>query len=183
MSTNSNTPKVLLIHGWQGSPELHWQAWLKNCLDQDNIPCAFPQLSDDMRPIKEVWLKETLDAFNRINANTVITHSLGAIVWFHLCAQEKVVPIERLVIVAPPRDLSDIDVLSNFFPCEIPDNLYCKDITLVTSSDDIYMNQQESKVLAHRLKAKHIVLDKAGHINADSNYGKWPFILDWVKGV
>ena len=172
--------KVLLIHGWQGSPSPHWQYWLNEALTKQNISCTFPRLDDDMRPIKDVWLNQIVKSLETSQADTVITHSLGAMVWFHLCALQKVKPVERLLIVAPPRDLRDIDVLKNFFPCETPLNCFAKEVTLVSSDNDIYMNTKEATKMANTLQAKHMILKDAGHINADSNYGKWPWVLDWV---
>ena len=129
--------RVLLLHGWQGSKEPHWQAWLHETLNTHDIVSSFPQLSDDMYPIKEVWLDEAYDAFVQTNPDTIITHSLGAMVWFHLCNEQRVQKVKKLLLVAPPRDLSAIKVLKNFFPLDIPSNAFADEITIVSSSDDI----------------------------------------------
>lgn len=171
-----------MIHGWQGSKAPHWQAWLHEKLNTQNIVSSFPQLSDDMHPSKEVWLNEVQKAFTAVDPDTVITHSLGAMVWFHLCNEQRVQKVKKLLIVAPPRDLSAIEELKSFFPVKIPTNTFAEEITLISSSNDIYMDTNEAQALSIKLNAKHSVLENAGHINADSDFGAWPWVLDYVKG-
>ena len=179
----SKISKVLLVHGWQGSDAPHWQAWLHEQLPMQGIESRFIQFEDNMNPNKTIWLDQIQKSLQEFQPDTVITHSLGAMVWFHLCHSNKAPSIQRLIVVAPPRDLGDITQLESFFPCETPHNCFANEVCLISSSDDKYMTTHESKLMAEVLQAHHIILDKAGHINADSHFGAWPWILEYiVKG-
>ena len=171
--------KVMLLHGWNGSNLPHWQGWLAQELSIRNIAVAFVQLSDYDYPKKDIWIKEAHEAINDFKPDTVICHSLGNILWFHLCALE-IPEVKNLLLVAPTRDLSDYKELKTFFPVTIPTSLKAKESLMITSDNDPYLNPLEAKELQKKLQIEHIELKNAGHINSDSNYGKWDWVLDWT---
>ena len=106
--------KVLILHGWHGSDLPHWQAWLAQELVLENCMVAFPQLSDNNAPQKEVWIEEALDTVVSFKPDIVICHSLGNILWFHLCETLQT-HVRKLLLVAPPRDHADTPEISTFF--------------------------------------------------------------------
>ena len=111
----------------------------------------------------------------------VICHSLANTLWFHLCNDEVLQEIKKLFLVAPPSIECKIDELKSFFPLKIPKQLCAKDATLVISTDDPYLTIQEAENLQKELNIEMKVLKNAGHINADSGYGKWQWILQELK--
>ncbi len=173
-------PKVLILYGWHGSDAPHWQDWLYHQLLNDGYEVAFPQLSDNMRPKKAVWLREAKAAFDKIKPDVVITHSMGNTLWFHLCNEDLVTPVKRLLLVAPPRDLSDYEEVSEFFPVEVT-ALGADEVLMVSSTDDPYMSKAEAAIFARANNIKQKVVQNAGHINSDSGFGSWPWVLEWVK--
>jgi predicted alpha/beta hydrolase family esterase len=176
----SEDKRVLILYGWEGSAHPHWQNYLEKELHKKGVAVCFPQLSNNKFPDLDIWLKEAVNTFNTFKPNIVVTHSLGNILWFHMCNKNLVNMINRLLLVAPPRDLSDFGELKSFFPVDIPKTLYSKETTLITSTNDVYLEMHEAEELAESLHVKHIVLEHAGHINASSGYGKWPWIVDEV---
>ena len=52
---------------------------------------------------------------------------------------------------------------------------------LVVSTDDPYIKMDEAKKLQKALNADMKTLENAGHINADSGFGEWEWILQQVK--
>jgi predicted alpha/beta hydrolase family esterase len=84
-------------------------------------------------------------------------------------------------MVAPPRLDLDLDTIKTFFPAPIPKNLFAKEVLLVTSTDDPYMSQDEALALQQALEVPMKVIQKGGHLNADSGYGEWPWVLEWVQ--
>ena len=75
-----------------------------------------------------------------------------------------------------------IDELKSFFPIHMPTNPHAKQCILVTSTNDPYMTINEAKELQKSLGIEIKILEDAGHINADSGYGEWPWILKKIKG-
>lgn len=171
---------VLILYGWQGSDAPHWQDWLYHALKQRGYNVSFPQLSDNQRPDKEIWMREAKEAFDTVQPQIVITHSMGNTLWFHLCNAGLVGEVEQLLMVAPPRDLSEFEAVKSFFPVEYPKDLHAKHKILVCSDNDPYMSLEESHALAKRLDTELLILENAGHINSESGYGAWPWALEWV---
>ena len=173
--------KVLLLHGWGGSDYPHWQSWLAGELAKDYGCVNFLKFSDFDRPKLAVWLRELKDELEAFKPDIVICHSLANTLWFHLCNREFMTPIEQLFLVAPPSNECAIEELSEFFPVQTPLCLYAKNAMLVTSTNDPYMTQEEAINLQKTLDVKMKVIENGGHLNADSGYGEWKWMLNEVS--
>ncbi|MBN2896880.1 MAG: alpha/beta hydrolase [Campylobacterales bacterium] len=172
--------KVLILHGWHASPPPHWQDWLARELVSRGVIVAFVQLSNPMNPSLALWLREAAEALAALRPDTVVCHSLGNVLWWHLCHTQRALHVESLLMVAPPRDLSDYEAVAEFFPVALPQELYATESLLVTSEDDPYLNKAEALRFARALGVKHISFQNMGHINAASGYGPWPWMLEQV---
>jgi predicted alpha/beta hydrolase family esterase len=119
-------------------------------------------------------LEDTLEDFR---PDIVVCHSLANTLWFHLCAQKELREVEKLYLVAPPSLHCSIAELSQFFPLELPKNLYAKEALLITSTNDPYLTQQEAVTLKNRLNVPMEVIQNGGHLNVESGYGEWEWML------
>lgn len=170
--------KILILHGWGGSNSPHWQSWLANELVGHGHIVAFPQLSEKDNPSKDIWIAEVMSILDEFHPDIVICHSLANTLWFHLT---KILDknVSKLLLVAPPRDLGNIDELKSFFPVDTPTNLYADYALMVVSDNDKYMSINEAMKLAFDLGIELKTLHNAGHINSDSGYGRWEWVLNW----
>ncbi len=168
--------KVLLLHGWGGSDYPHWQSWLAGEIAKNYATVSFFAFSDFENPKLDVWKDELKQQLKEFNPDIVICHSLANTLWFHLCNEGELKEIQKLILVAPPSNSSEIQELKSFFPLVTPQNLYAKEAILVTSTDDPYLTIDEAKELQETLGIEMKVLANAGHINADSGYGEWEWI-------
>jgi len=175
--------KVLLLHGWSGSDFPHWQAWLASELAKEYGEVSFLKFEDYDFPIKDIWKNQLIKQINSFNPDIVICHSVANILWFHLCNEVKLQQIKKLFLVAPPSLSCDIKELRSFYPCNLPNNLFAKDALLISSTNDPYISQEEVKTMAKQLNIPTKILQDAGHINADSGYGEWEWILKEVQNV
>jgi len=157
-------------------------------LVKDYGKVSFLKFSNFDFPNKDIWKEELIKEIDDFKPDIVICHSIANILWFHICNDlEKyykglhVEPIEKLYLVVPPSLSCDIPELSSFYPCQIPINLYSKEAILISSTDDPYMTQDEANKLQKALNIPMKVLKNAGHINTDSGFGKWNWILDDIK--
>lgn len=175
--------KTLILHGWSGSDFPHWQSLLAGELAQDYGTVCFPLLKDKDAPIKEEWMKEAKEILLDFRPDVVVCHSLANILWFHLCHEMRIEGVKKLFLVAPPRLTCKIPELATFFPVEVPKELYAQSVTLITSTNDPYMDESEALLLRDALgeEIEHIVLQDAGHINAASGFGQWDEIVQRVK--
>lgn len=175
--------KVLLLHGWGGSDYPHWQSWLAGELAKDYGCVSFLKFSNFDFPNKNEWLLQLIKELEDFNPDIVICHSLANILWFHLCNEKKIREVQNLILVSPPSPECTIKELSSFFPCTLPASLYAKNSLLITSTNDPYITKKETQELEEALNIESLVLENAGHINSDSGYGEWPWILEKIKNL
>ena len=175
---DSTPKKVLLLHGLNGSDSPHWQSWLAGEIAKDYGTVSFPKFTNPDFPDKTLWIKELKQHLKDFRPDVVICHSLANILWFHLCNEEEIQEVEQLFLVAPPSINCDLEELKSFYPVNVPKNLYAKESILISSTNDPYMTLDEAKSLQNELDIEMKVIKDGGHINADSSYGEWPWILE-----
>ncbi|MDQ7044828.1 MAG: alpha/beta hydrolase [Sulfurimonas sp.] len=171
--------KILLVHGWGGSDFPHWQSWLAGELAKEYGKVSFLKLSDFDFPDLESWKKELKDELASFKPDIVICHSLANTLWFHLI--DEIDAVEKLYLVAAPSFECKIEELKSFFPLTLPTQTKAKEAFLISSTNDPYMTLEEAKELQKSLGIQMKVLENAGHINTESGYGEWPWILEELK--
>ncbi|MBV7507097.1 alpha/beta hydrolase [Bacillus sp. sid0103] len=173
----------LIIHGLGGSGPDHWQTWLANELKRRNYHVLYPTFPNFDSPNKSVWLKElstTLKTISDEDNLTIITHSLGCLLWLHY-ASTQIKPIaKQVILVAPPSPNHILSEAKSFFPVPL-DRSHLQKVSehtlFIHSSNDRYCSIEDSKRFLN-LGLPSITIPNAGHINTQSGHGKWPWILD-----
>ena len=167
--------KLLILHGWGGSDYPHWQAELAAEVAKNYGTVSFPLLDNCHFPSKNRWLKQVKAILEEFKPDTVVCHSLANTLWFWLC-QEDIATVERLFMVSPPSLTTTEKTIKTFFPCEVPDDIHAKEVHLIVSNNDPWIDTKEAEEIASKINASFTIIPNAGHINADSGYGKWEFI-------
>jgi len=175
--------RVLILHGWGGSDFPHWQSWLASEIAKDYGCVSFLRFSNSDFPNKNKWIEELTKELEGFKPDIVICHSLANILWFHICNELKITQVKKLFLVAPPSLECKIEELKSFFPCKVPADLFAKETLLVASTNDPYMSLNEATSLAESLGVEMVILQNAGHINTDSGYGEWPWMLEEIKNI
>ena len=173
--------KVLILHGWGGSDEPHWQWWLSEKLKANNYEVSFPSLPNKDLPDFDVWMKVLKEEFTRFQPDVVVCHSLANILWFHFAQNNEIKELDKLMLVAPVRKTCEIEELKTFFPYPTPSDLNAKEIIMVGSTNDPYMSVEEAIELHAELNVGLKILDDAGHINAESGFGELSCSFDWIE--
>ena len=172
--------RVLVLHGLGGSDYPHWQAQLSADLIKQNTIVSFPSMPNRDNPKLEEWKEFVKSEIKHFNPTVVVCHSLANILWFHIC-EELDIQLDKLMLVAPVRPTCDIKEIAEFFPYPIPKDLKSKEVIMAASTNDPYMNVEEAIRLQSKLGIGMKLLEDAGHINADSGYGKLDCALDWIN--
>jgi uncharacterized protein len=178
-----NRNSFLIIHGLGGSGPDHWQTWLANELIQRNYPVCYPTFSNVHSPDKRIWLEELNEAIRSIPEEselTVVTHSLGCLLWLHYAASINQQIAKRVILVAPPSPHIILTEASSFYPVplENSDLLQASNETLfVHSSNDPYCSYKHAETYL-KIGLPSITFPNMGHINVESGHGKWPWILE-----
>lgn len=168
--------KLLILHGWGGSDAPHWQAELACEIAKNYGTVSFPLLDNCHFPSKNRWIKQAKTLLEEFKPDTVVCHSLANTLWFWLCQEENMPTVKRLFMVSPPSLNTREQTIKTFFPCEIPDNIHAKEIHMIVSDNDPWVKTDEAERIASQINASFTIIHDAGHINADSGYGKWEFI-------
>ncbi|MCL6571672.1 MAG: alpha/beta hydrolase [Bacillus sp. (in: Bacteria)] len=178
-----NQHSFLIIHGLGGSGPDHWQTWLAHELSQRNYHVCYPTFSTYDSPNKKVWLKELASAIDMIPRNhtlTVITHSLGCLLWLHYVASQTKQIAKKAILVAPPSPKTILSEAKSFFAVPLNRNHLARtaeDTLFVHSSNDPYCSIEDS-IYYLNLAQSSLRIPNAGHINTKSGHGKWPWILE-----
>ncbi len=173
--------KVLILHGWGGSDFPHWQAWLAGELAKDYGRVYFPLLDNPHFPTKRRWMQQVKEILAEFKPDVVVCHSMANSLWFHLCEEAEIKTVKRLLLVSPPRSDLDLKPIKTFYPAPLPKKLFAKEVMLVTSTNDPYLSTEEAKEMQIALSVPMKVIEDGGHLNDESNYGEWPWALEWVK--
>jgi len=173
--------KVLLLHGWGGSNSPHWQSWLAGEIAKVYGCVNFLEFSDFENPKLNVWKSQLEEALENFKPDIVICHSLANTLWFDLCNSKELKEIETLYLVAPPSMNCKVSEIQEFFPQTPPKKLFANEVLLIGSTNDPYMSTTELQKLQKELGVELKVLENAGHINSDSGFGEWPWILKELK--
>jgi len=168
--------KTLVLHGWGGSDAPHWQAELAAEIAKNYGTVSFPLLDNCHFPSKNRWVKQVRQILKTFQPDTVVCHSLANTLWFWLCQEDGMQYIERLFMVSPPSLQTNEKPINTFFPCEVPNNVYAKEIQMIVSDTDPWVKMDEAKRIASQIGAVFTTLHDAGHINDESGYGKWDLI-------
>jgi len=175
----STQDKVLILHGWGGSDTPHWQAELAGAVAKSYGTVSFPLLDNCHFPSKNRWVRQLKEILKDFKPDTVVCHSLANTLWFWLCNEadrEALSQIKRLFLVSPPSLTTEVDTIKTFFPCSLPNDLHAKEVQMIVSDNDPYIKVKEAQMMADHYDIPLSIINNAGHINADSGYGKWEFI-------
>lgn len=179
--------EFLILYGWQGSGPDHWQSHLARDLAASGARVHYPDFPAPELPTRAAWLprlREVLAECGDPRQLTVVTHSLGGLLWLW-AAREKIAPVvKHLILVAPPSPASRTAEIQDFLPAPTdPSFPLARQQDLIASDNDPYVPFADSRRYAQRLIARLGLLPGAGHLNTAAGYGRWPWLRDYLTGV
>jgi hypothetical protein len=178
---------TVVVPGWQGSGEGHWQTWLEEQLHTDGRETRRPAFADLDRPELADWLTALRATVADLPADgfDVVAHSLGAVLWLHHVAAPGDAPRPaRVLLVAPPAPATAIAEIAAFFPppLDVDAVRHAADGTvLVGGEGDPYLPDGIAAAYGVPLKIATTVVEEGAHLNIESGYGEWPAVLDWCR--
>lgn len=184
---NNNKTTAIIVHGTLGNPRENWFPWIAHKLEERDYRIFIPKFPTPESQSLNNWL----DVFNGyrqyLNENAiVIGHSLGPA--FLLSILEKLDrPIKAAFFVsgfigmlgdAEFDELNQTFVTRDFDWEKIKSN--CSRFYVINSDNDPYVPITEGRKLADHLGAELIILKNAGHINKESGYTEFEFLLEKI---
>lgn len=178
----------LVLHGWMGSDEPHWQSWLVGALRARGHAVAFPELPDRDTPERDVWSLAIASALND-GPGVVVCHSLAVVAWLDSVTTHAVPRSARTLLVAPPgrpEVASLAESMRGFTRCLADAAAVSRataEVRMICSNADPYCAEGAAKAYAAPLGiACDVLADATAHINVASGFGPWPQALAWCLG-
>lgn len=169
----SNDMRYLILPGWRGSPQNHWQSYW-----QRTLPNAVRVNQIDWeRPGREPWVEALAGAVEADTRRCVlVAHSLGCITVAHWAARapERWLRTVAGALLVAPADVERGDcvpVLKGFAPVPMAPLPFPS--LLVGSDNDSAATPERAVALADAWGAESVILEGAGHINVASGHHRW----------
>lgn len=176
----TSTRHFLILPGWQGSGEDHWQTHWQLALPNSSRL----EVKDWLQPDPQDWRESLETTLKQLNGPLVlIAHSLGCINlvnWVAQAAPELLNKIEAALLVAPadverpgcPEALLPFAPI-NRQPLPFP--------ALVLGSDnDPAATAERVRELAEDWQVPYQILGTVGHINVASGHHRWEEGFYWL---
>ncbi|WP_263832529.1 RBBP9/YdeN family alpha/beta hydrolase [Sulfurospirillum oryzae] len=169
---------VLILPGYQGSGEMHWQTlWEKEHADFKRV-----EQRDWEHPICQEWVEKLEKSVKQAGQDVIIVaHSIGCLVLAHWAASQNHTRIKGALIVAPP------DPTTSSFPRiaegfeQTPLLSFGFPSIIIASSNDPYGSLTYAQDLAKAWGSHFVNIGEKGHINTASNLGLWEEGLVYLK--
>lgn len=169
----SETVRYLIVPGWQGSGDEHWQShWQRSLPNSSRV-----EQRDWLTPRRDEWvaaLEQQIAADPR--PAILIAHSLGCVTVAHWAAQASSAALRRVrgALLVAPADVERPncpEALRNFAP--MPRQLLPFPSQLVGSDNDSAASAARAIELARDWGSEVAILSGAGHINVKSGHQRW----------
>lgn len=172
----SSETSILVIAGYEGSGEVHWQQRLISKLsaatlvEQDDW--LFGSLSNAVdRIVQSVAAAQKPVVFVAHSAGCcLVSHAVAA-----LTAAGEIAKVRGAFMVSAPDPeiVKTLPMIDPLLPL-VPREFLPFPSVLVSSSNDPFCSQDVSKSLAADWGSVWVDAGEAGHINTDSGHGPWP---------
>lgn len=182
---NRSVP-VVVVPGWNGSGEGHWQTWLEDELRAAGRETVRPEVADWDRPDLAGWLTALRTAIAPLPADgfDVVAHSLGAVLWLHHSTDPQGPRPARVALVSPVSPTLEYPEIAEFLPPPLDVDAVraaADGTVLVAGSDDPYLPEGVAAAYGVPLKMATTIVEDGGHLNTDAGYGEWPAMLSWCN--
>ena len=181
--------EVLIVPGYRGSGESHWQSWLHRELVGSRVLSGVSW----HEPVLADWAERVREEIARAPAPLwIVAHSFG-------CLATVIAVADRPqnvagVILAAPADPQRFHLLGlgrvddrRLAVKTLADVLPVKALgvrgVLVASENDPWMSLPVAQQWAHDWEVTMVNAGAAGHINAESGFGPWPRVLDLLTAL
>ncbi len=167
MKTETKNKKILILHGWDASPEDHWFSKAKELFEKQGWVTFIPQLPGNYFPKKDDWLKVIEDL--QVDENWVlIGHSLGGVAILKYLEIAKK-PITQAILIATPFEEMEFTPIQNFFENDFDWKMIknnCPRFDIVNETDDSVVDLEDGKKFEKALSGKLHILPGYSHFHS-----------------
>lgn len=181
-------PSIFIIHGTKANPQSNWFPWLKAELEKLGAQVFVPAFPTPENQSLASWTAAFAKYLPELDENSIVVgHSLGPA--FLLSVIEKLDhPIKAAFFVAPflhGIGIPEYDTLNRTFVIAKFDwkkiKRNCRHFYAIFSDNDPYVPQALGRAVARKLGVTPIIIKNGGHLNTESGYDKFNFLLEKIK--
>lgn len=178
--------KVIIVHGWEASPENHWFPWLKSELEKFGCKVSIPSMPNTNHPTMLEWAEHLRHIIGKPNEDTyLVGHSLGSVAILRylesLAEGEK---IGGAVLVAGFLEPIEYAELDSFFATPFDFEKIrgkIRKIISIHSGNDQVVPIENSQSMKDNLGAEQIIVQNAGHFNEGDGFTEFPIMLQKMR--
>jgi len=179
---------IVIVHGYEGSGDGHWQRLLARDLAARDVRHAFPQLSNPLEPQRDQWISELAKVIADSGGEpiTFVAHSLGCWAVDHYVSEHGADDVRAALLVAPPSPYLLFEAVQSFMPPPMSTDAWkpiASRSVLVAADDDDYASSDEHAEIAKALGLEHRIVRGGGHLNTDAGFGPWSLPLQWLESI
>lgn len=175
--------RIIIVHGWDGTPNSDWYPWLKKELESRGYSVLVPQMPGAERPKIATWVGHLKKTVGSLDKDTYfVGHSMGCQTIMRYLAAEPNTKVGGILFVAGffyLENLEDEDARRVADPWRKEPIDYDKieaktnKIVVINSDNDQWVTVENAELFKRRLKAKAVIEHGLGHFNGKS----YPIIL------
>lgn len=184
--------RVIIVHGWEGTPDEGWFPWLKKELESKGFDVLVPQLPDTMNPHIDTWVPALATAVGEVDADTYfVGHSMGCqtIARFLATLPEGVQAGGAVFVAGFFQHITGLteeaDLVMDAEWHDTPLDLdvvrkHMRGSVAIFSDDDPYVALSNVEDFKDTLGSEIVVLPKHRHFSGSSGYLELPIVLEKV---
>ena len=178
--------RIIIIHGWEGSPQGNWFPWLKAELEKLGCEVSAPAMPNTDYPKLYEWEEHLRRIAGTPNENLyLVGHSLGVIsILRYLESLKGGGVVGGVVLVAGFPEPIGYEELNSFFekPLQYEKvKKMAKYFVAIHSDNDPYVPFRNSELLRDKLGAELVIVKGGGHLNAEDGFYEFPVVLEKLK--
>ncbi len=178
--------KVLLLHGFCGTPNGNWKPWILSELEKLDIYAASIALPSPNSPVPGAWVDEIAhQVVMDPDADVyLVGHSLGATAILRYLESSDAKHISGAVLVSGPCMKNDNRSIDSFLekPFNFPKIKSMADhFAIIHSDNDPYVPIENAQILSKELNGELTIVSGGGHFNSASGYFTFKEVLDSLK--
>ena len=174
--------KVLIVHGYAGTPNGNWKPWLLAELEKLDIYASSISLPYPANPTPESWVDEITRQVNLppIDKIYLVGHSLGSTAILRYLESDSALKTTGVILISGPCQKTDNHGIDNFL--EKPFNFSkiksnSSNFTIIHSDNDPYVPIENAHILTKELDAKLTIVPSGGHFASRDGYFTFPQVF------
>jgi uncharacterized protein len=183
--------RVIIVHGWGGSPKDDWMPWAKKTLTEKGFEVVVPEMPETEHPKITPWVEKLTETIGEIREDDIlIGHSIGCQTILRYIEKLEGKKINKIILIAPWwfLTLGDGEEQADANPWLKEDVDFKKiketvtNIITVFSDNDPYVPYiKNTEFFKEKLNPEIITKNKTGHFTAGEGSTVLPFLLVLVK--